>query len=457
MNRKIYIVWGVVIFAILCLLIFQRFWLNRTIEFKKVEYLNLVNNTLLEIVESDFEEYIMRNQAKGENPVIISVNSNESLVKFVLKGDTTVLNYDKDYGYSSIPRKVCYDLIKEQATENILMLDSICTSIFDRKGIKEEYILELINTESGEILASTEKSSSKIKRRLVSRVVELGLNSHHGVIVYFDTPYKTFFRDMTGALVSSFLLLGLLFFCLYYQIKTIVAQYRESKIREEFMSSLVHELKLPLATVQNAVTSVKSNGVENLKEEQLKYLDITYERTDILNKTVHKLLSVWKQGFKISWNKLNLRVTIDSLVALFDPVLIGKNVTIKVNYQLSVDVIEADDMHFPNAISNLIENAIKYSGDPAEVEIECKEVEGMVAIAVKDNGIGIPKKFQEKIFDRYFRVQRVRSTDVHSFGLGLSYVKQVIEAHEGVIRLKSEVGEGTTFTVMIPLIKDENN
>ena len=81
----------------------------------------------------------------------------------------------------------------------------------------------------------------------------------------------------------------------------------------------------------------------------------------------------------------------------------------------------------------------------------------MVAIEVKDNEIGIPKKFQEKIFDRYFRVQRVRSTDVHSFGLGLSYVKQVIEAHEGVILLKSEVGEGTTFTVMIPLIKDENN
>lgn len=457
MNRKIYIIGGVSIFAILCLLIFQGVWLNRTIEFKKVEYLNLINNTLLEVIESDFEEYVMRNQAKGENPVIISVNSNESLVKFVLRGDTTILSYDKDYGYSSIPRKVCYDLIKDQAAESILFLDSICTRIFDSKGIKEDYILELVNTGNGEILASTEKSFSRIKRRLVSNVVELGLNSHHGVIVYFDTPYKSFFRGMTGALVSSFLLLGLLFFCLYYQIKTIVAQYRESKIREEFMDSLVHELKLPLATVQNAVTSVKSYGVENLKEEQLKYLDITYERTDVLNKTVYKLLSVWKQGFEISWNKLNLRRTIDSLVALFDPVLIGKNVTIKVNYQLSVDVIEADDMHFPNAISNLIENAIKYSGNPAEVEIECKEVEGMVVIAIKDNGIGIPKKFQEKIFDRYFRVQRVRSTDVHSFGLGLSYVKQVVEAHEGVVRLKSEVGEGTTFTVMIPLIKDENN
>ena len=164
-----------------------------------------------------------------------------------------------------------------------------------------------------------------------------------------------------------------------------------------------------------------------------------------------------KQGFKISWNRLNLRETIDSLAALFDPMLMGKNVSIKVDYQLSVDVIEADDIHFPNAISNLIENAIKYSEDPAKVEIECKEVDGMVVIDIKDNGIGIPEKLKEKIFERYYRIHRGRSTDVHGFGIGLSYVKQVIEAHEGVIRVESEVGVGTTFTVMIPLVKDEND
>lgn len=170
-----------------------------------------------------------------------------------------------------------------------------------------------------------------------------------------------------------------------------------------------------------------------------------------------KLLIVWKQGFKISWNRLNLRETIDSLVALFDPMLMGKNVSIKVDYQLSVDVIEADDIHFPNAINNLIENAIKYSGDPAKVEVVCREVDGMIAIDVKDNGIGIPEKFREKIFERYYRIHHGRSTDVHGFGIGLSYVKQVIEAHEGVIRVESEVGVGTTFTVMIPLVKDEND
>ena len=402
MNRKIHVTWGVSIFAILCLLIFQGFWLNRVIELKKIEYLNLVNSTLSGAIESGFEEYIVRNQSKLEDPVIVSVNSGESLVKFVSRGDTTTLNYKQDYGYLSVLRKVCYDLIKEQSEENIFMLDSVCKSIFVSKGIKEKYVLELVNTQTGDIIASTDNGSSRIERHLVSNMVELGLKSHHGVIVYFDMPYKTFFTQMTGVLISSFVLFVLLIVCFIYQIKTILVQYQISKIREEFMSSMVHELKLPLSAVQNAFSGIISYGTENLKDAQRILLNAAHKRVDQLNNFVYKLLIVWKQGFKISWNRLNLRETIDSLVALFDPMLMGKNVSIKVDYQLSVDVIEADDIHFPNAISNLIENAIKYSGDPAKVEIECKEMDGMVVIAIKDNGIGIPEKLKEKIFERYY-------------------------------------------------------
>ena len=457
MNRRIHVAWGVSIFAIFCLLIFQGFWLNRVIELKKIEYLNLVNSTLSGAVESSFEEYIVRNQSKLEDPVIISVNSGESLVKFVSRGDTTILNYEQDYGYLSVLRKVCYDLIKEQSEENVFMLDSVCKAIFASKGINEKYVLELVNTKTGDIIASTDTGFSRIKRRLVSNMIELGLKSHHGVIVYFDMPYKTFFTQMTGVLISSFVLFVLLIVCFIYQIKTILVQYQISKIREEFMSSMVHELKLPLSAVQNAFSGIISYSVDNLKDKQRILLNAAHKRVDQLNNFVYKLLIVWKQGFKISWNRLNLRETIDSLVALFDPMLMGKNVSIKVDYQLSVDVIEADDIHFPNAINNLIENAIKYSGDPAKVEVMCREVDGMIAIDVKDNGIGIPEKFREKIFERYYRIHHGRSTDVHGFGIGLSYVKQVVEAHEGVIRVESEVGVGTTFTVMIPLVKDEND
>lgn len=268
MNRKIHVTWGVSIFAILCLLIFQGFWLNRVIEFKKAEYLNLINTTLSGAVESGFEEYVVRNQSRLEEPISVSVKSNENFIKLILKGDTTVLNYNQDNGYLSVLRKVCYDLIKEQSEENVHMLDSVCKSIFVSKGIKEKYVLELVNTQTGDIIASTDNGSSRIERHLVSNMVELGLKSHHGVIVYFDMPYKTFFTQMTGVLISSFVLFVLLIVCFIYQIKTILVQYQISKIREEFMSSMVHELKLPLSAVQNAFSGIISYGVDNLKDKQ---------------------------------------------------------------------------------------------------------------------------------------------------------------------------------------------
>ena len=96
MNRKIHVTWGVSIFAILCLLLFQGFWLNRVIEFKKAEYLNLINTTLSGAVESGFEEYVVRNQSRLEEPISVSVKSNENFIKLILKGDTTVLNYNQD-------------------------------------------------------------------------------------------------------------------------------------------------------------------------------------------------------------------------------------------------------------------------------------------------------------------------------------------------------------------------
>ena len=197
--------------------------------------------------------------------------------------------------------------------------------------------------------------------------------------------------------------------------------------------------------------------VDNLNERQLEALNGWFDRVLHLNNFVFKLLNAWKQGFKVTWEKLSLQDSIDELVRQFNSVFEKRNVSIKVDYQLSRNVIEADPIHFPNAISNLIENAIKYSGGSPKVEISCKDEGNMLIISVKDHGFGIPEKLREKIFERYFRVARGRSADVHGFGIGLSYVKQVIEAHGGVIRVDSTEGVGTTFTVMVPLVTDEND
>lgn len=457
MGIRIHVASGISMFAIACLLIFQGFWLTRMIKYKEAEFTNSVNKIMAMAVETGFEEYLVKNQTIRQNYPRVSFSLDRKSVTFVYRGDTTRMSFDNESGYLGALRKVCYDFINKQSAENVVVLDSICQTYFKRNGITDNYILELIDTKSGHIIATTENGSSNIDKHIISNVIELGMKCHHGLIAYFDMPYKMFFFQMTGAIASSFLMLIFIVVCFIYQLKTITFQRDVAKIREEFMTSMVHELKLPLAIIQKGFLDLKLENVEGLKKEQLDQLNAVSFRVQRLANFVHKLLNVWKQGLKITWKKLNLRVTIDELVQQFDSVFDEKKVSIKVDYQLGVDVVEADALHFPNAISNLIENAIKYSEDAPEIEILCRREGKMLLVAVKDHGIGIPEKLREKIFERYFRVSKGRSADVHGFGIGLSYVKQVIEGHNGVIRVEGTEGGGTTFIVMIPLIVDEND
>ncbi len=425
--------------------------------YKKVEYLNTANNVLATAMETGFEEHLLQNQIFKDSPPRISVDRENATLKFVWKGDTTSIAFEEKEGYLTLLRKTFYDFVNQRSTENIVMLDSICKSYFVRNGITGKYILELVDTETGRIIATTENGSSRVSKNIISNMIDLGLTSHHGLIAYFDMPYKVFFSQLTGVLISSFLLVIFLGVCFIYQWKTISFQRNVAKVREEFMSSMVHELKFPLSIIKKKLLALKQEGVDNLNERQLEALNGGFDRVLHLNNFVFKLLNAWKQGFKVTWEKLSLQDSIDELVRQFNSVFEKRNVSIKVDYQLSRNVIEADPIHFPNAISNLIENAIKYSGGSPKVEISCKDEGNMLIISVKDHGFGIPEKLREKIFERYFRVARGRSADVHGFGIGLSYVKQVIEAHGGVIRVDSTEGVGTTFTVMVPLVTDEND
>lgn len=457
MNRRIHIAWGVSFFAIACLLTFQGFWLVRTFYHKKAEYLNMVNNVLVQAVETGFEEHLVRNQTIRQNLPRFGLDLKQERIFFVVKGDTTLMNYENDISYLGAIRKVCYDLINQQSRANIMMLDSICHSYFVRSGITDSYILELVDIGTGKIIATTENGSSEVSKSIVSNMIELGIKSHHGLIAYFGMPYGTFFMQMTGVLIGSFVMLVLLVICSMYQVKTISFQNGVAKIREDFMNSMVHELKAPLNRIEKGCVAVVRNKDSKINEKQVILLDSVLAQIQQLNNFVYKLLSGWKQGFRVTWKKLNLHDAIDGVARQFSPELTGKDLSIKVDYQLSIDTIVADPIHLPNVINNLVENAIKYSGDKPEIEVSCRGEGEMIIISVKDNGIGIPEKFRDKIFERYFRVSGSKSSVVHGFGIGLSYVKQVVEAHGGVIRVDSTVGIGTTFTVMIPLVDNENN
>lgn len=134
-------------------------------------------------------------------------------------------------------RKICYDVINRQSAENMLVLDSICQTYFKRNGITDNYILELIDTKNGQIIATTENGSSNVDKHIISNVIELGLKSYHGLIAYFDMPYKMFFFQMAGAIASSFLMLIFMLVCFIYQLKTIFFQFEvqdQGRIYDEY-------------------------------------------------------------------------------------------------------------------------------------------------------------------------------------------------------------------------------
>jgi two-component system phosphate regulon sensor histidine kinase PhoR len=161
--------------------------------------------------------------------------------------------------------------------------------------------------------------------------------------------------------------------------------------------------------------------------------------------------AVWdRPDFKLNKTELDVHEVILSIASRFDVQVDAKDGKIEIDFGAEDPFIEADKIHFTNAISNLVDNSIKYCKDVPVIHISTKNVEAGIAISVKDNGIGIGKEEQKKIFEKLYRVHTGNLHDVKGFGLGLSYVKAIVDQHQGEIQVKSQLGEGSTFILFIP-------
>jgi two-component system phosphate regulon sensor histidine kinase PhoR len=189
-------------------------------------------------------------------------------------------------------------------------------------------------------------------------------------------------------------------------------------------------------------------------ETKSKFTDIAIEQSLNLQAMVNQILTVAyidKKEIILNKEPIDLPHTIQSLINKFS-VKGGKPVKFTAGYDLRDEVVYADLLHLTNAVSNLIDNAIKYSGDSVEIDIECKVIDKQVHIKIKDNGLGISKSDQQKIFERFERGAEIKRNSISGFGLGLNYVKQVTEAHGGVVAVSSEEGKGSEFTITIPIV-----
>ena len=275
----------------------------------------------------------------------------------------------------------------------------------------------------------------------------------------FTNPNGLFFGKMGLLLISTTILLIFVVFCIIYQVRIISKMNTISQIREDFSYAMIHDMKTPLSTIMMVQDMLKSGRLDSKPEIKNKYMSIAESETDHLLTLTNKILTISKlENHKLEMNKTEVELTpiIEKLTEKFKA-----KAQKPVNFIISLQAktAYADKDYLGEVLSNLIDNAIKYSKESVEIHITTEESERYTILKVRDNGLGISEADQKVIFQKYERAaaaKRSRRNGASGFGLGLNFVDQVIKAHEGRIFVNSIEGEFTEFTIYLPLETPNN-
>jgi two-component system phosphate regulon sensor histidine kinase PhoR len=217
---------------------------------------------------------------------------------------------------------------------------------------------------------------------------------------------------------------------------------------------MTHEFKTPLATISLAVDALRNEKVIHDREKSGYFTGIIKEENRRMNKQVETILQASlldRQDQQLNLRSLHVHQIIQEAMENFQLQLEGNGGSAELQLNAKNDLIEADEVHFMNLITNLIDNAVKYSKENLLIRITTHSTTKSLVIRIEDNGIGMSKETQRRIFEKFYRAHTGNLHNVKGFGLGLSYVKTIVEAQRGKIKVDSTVGKGTTFTLEFPL------
>lgn len=278
--------------------------------------------------------------------------------------------------------------------------------------------------------------------------------------LYFPTQDDFLFRSLGYLAFSSLLLTLAILISFAVTVFIMFRQKRLSEIRSDFISNMTHELKTPISTISLASQMLGDNSIPAEVKNTGQIAKIISEECRRLGSQVEKVLqtSVFDKGkLKLRIDEVNMHEVIAGVVDNFSIQVKSKGGKIGTLLQAEDFTLLADQVHITNVMSNLLDNAIKYCSKEPEIIVETANKMEFLMIAITDNGIGIARNDQKRIFEKFYRVPTGNIHTVKGFGLGLSYVKMVVEAHQGYIELDSDLYQGSTFKVFLPLIDHENH
>jgi len=284
------------------------------------------------------------------------------------------------------------------------------------------------------------------------------LTSDEALIVTIPNFRTVVFRELRWKIGTAILFTVIIFTAFFLTVNSMLRQKKLSEIKNDFINNMTHEFKTPLATISLAVDALKNEKVLADPSRMKYFSGIIKEENQRMHRQVETILKaalMEKQEVELLLNPVHAHQVIRDIAENFTLQLESKNGRIELHLDAENDLINADDVHFPNLINNLIDNAVKYAKDhvPPDIRIHTQSNKKSILVTIEDNGIGMTKETVRRIFEKFYRAHTGNLHNVKGFGLGLSYVKTMVEAHGGTIKADSVVGRGSTFVVEIPLRK----
>ncbi|SOE21793.1 two-component system, OmpR family, phosphate regulon sensor histidine kinase PhoR [Spirosomataceae bacterium TFI 002] len=365
-------------------------------------------------------------------------------------------NFEKTRNKAAIVKDVFTDFLQGNRTIferlNQQMLDTLLKEELSNRGIaiKYEYGVKNIDKMIFTSYAENYDPKSSEKSYNVRLFPNDAMQQDQFLYVYFPERDQLIMGNMNTVFGSSIALLFLIGGIFYASINTMLQQKKLSTIKNDFINNMTHEFKTPISTISLAVEVMKDASVIKDKQKTDRYLGIIKDENNRLSLQVEKVLQMAlleKGEVKLNKQEIDIHEVIEQVYQNLGVQIEQKNGQVFLELEANNPIIEGDEVHLTNIVYNLMDNANKYSKESPQITIASENVNGSLKLTIRDEGIGMSKDQISRIFDRFYRVSTGNVHDVKGFGLGLSYVKKMLDLHNANIEVDSKINEGTTFTL----------
>lgn len=396
-----------------------------------------------------FKNAIYLTDLQCNHRTIIALRS--TIDKITLNRSDSVLYPLHKYSYSE-----SNDIDSLTRIINPFTIDSLLRNEIERMNIENDYEYGIYNDNNKKLLFGNyvKNSNEIIKSEIKTSISNARYSTPLFLSIYFPNQQKTIFNKLSIWVLLSvlFLVIGAISFTV--SVQSLLKQKRLTKIKTDFFNNMTHEFKTPISTISMASEMLLNPEILNHPLKVKKYVKVIFDENFRLSNQVEKILqiSMIDQGEMVLKKRdVNIHKVLDMIVANKKMIIKQRKGKIVSTYKAENSIVFADMDHITTVFSNLIDNAEKFSPQNPHLRISTSNNEEKLIIIIQDHGIGIKSDDLDLIFKKFYRISNGDIHDVKGFGLGLYYVKEMVEKHGGKIQVSSELNKGTTFEITLPL------